>query len=51
MPCRLISRTHSGTPTTDMLLLDTREYPFLDPEDIQACLLFARRSLSGEHVT
>ena len=27
------------------------EYPFLDPEDIQACLLFARRSLSGEHVT
>lgn len=26
------------------------EYPFLEPEDIQACLLFAHRSLSGEHV-
>ena len=28
-----------------------REYPFLEPEDIQACLLFAHRALSGEHVT
>ncbi len=28
-----------------------REYPFLEPEDIQACLLFAHRSLYGEHVT
>lgn len=27
-----------------------REYPFLEPEDIQACLLYAHRSLSGEHV-
>ena len=27
-----------------------REYPFLEREDIQACLLFAHRSLSGEHV-
>ena len=27
-----------------------REYPFLEPEDIQACLLFAHRALSGEHV-
>ena len=26
------------------------EYPDLEPEDIQACLLFAHRSLSGEHV-
>ena len=26
------------------------EYPFLDPEDIQACLIFAHRSLAGEHV-
>ena len=24
------------------------EYPFLEPEDIQACLLFAHRSMSGE---
>jgi uncharacterized protein (DUF433 family) len=26
------------------------EYPFLEPEDIQACLLFAYRSVSGEQV-
>ncbi len=26
------------------------EYPFLEPEDIQACLLLAHRSLAGEHV-
>ncbi len=26
------------------------EYPFLEPEDVQACLLFAHRSVSGEHV-
>ena len=28
-----------------------REYPFLEPEDIQACLLYAHRSRYGEHVT
>ena len=27
-----------------------REYPFLEAEDIQACLLFAHRSVAGEHV-
>ena len=27
-----------------------QEYPFLEPEDIQACLVFAHRSLSGEQV-
>ena len=27
-----------------------REYPDLKPEDIQACLLFAHRSMAGEHV-
>ena len=27
-----------------------REYSFLEAEDIQACLLFAHRSLAGEHV-
>ena len=27
-----------------------QEYPVLQPEDIQACLLFAHRSLAGEHV-
>ncbi len=26
------------------------EYSFLEPEDIQACLIFAHRSLAGEHV-
>jgi uncharacterized protein (DUF433 family) len=26
------------------------EYPFLEAEDIQACLLFAHRALTGEHV-
>jgi uncharacterized protein (DUF433 family) len=27
-----------------------QEYPLLGPEDIQACLLFAYRSLAGEQV-
>ena len=27
-----------------------REYPELEPEDIQACLRFAYRSVAGEHV-
>lgn len=27
-----------------------QEYPMLEPEDIQACLLFAHRSVVGEHV-
>ena len=27
-----------------------REYPVLEAEDIQACLLFAHRSMAGEHV-
>ncbi len=27
-----------------------QEYPFLESEDIQACLLFAYRALAGEHV-
>ena len=26
------------------------EYPFLEPEDIQACLLYAHRSIAGEDV-
>lgn len=25
-----------------------QEYPFLEPEDIQACMVFAYRSMSGE---
>jgi uncharacterized protein (DUF433 family) len=27
-----------------------QEYPFLEPADIQACLAYAHRSLSGEQV-
>ena len=27
-----------------------REYPVLEDEDVQACLLFAHRSLAGEQV-
>jgi len=26
------------------------EYPFLEPEDIQACLAYAHRSMAGEQV-
>lgn len=26
------------------------EYPFLEPEDVRACLLFAHRLLAGEYV-
>jgi uncharacterized protein (DUF433 family) len=33
--------------TPDRLL---REYPFLDPPDIQACLAYAHRSMAGEQV-
>lgn len=33
--------------TTETIL---KEYPFLERDDIQACLLFAHRSLSGDHV-
>ena len=32
----------------DTLETILQEYPFLEPEDIQACLLFARRSLELE---
>jgi len=27
-----------------------QEYPFLEPEDMQACLLFAYRSMAGEQI-
>ncbi len=27
-----------------------QEYPILEPEDIQACLLYAHRSMSGEQI-
>ena len=33
--------------TTQVIL---EEYPFLELEDIQACILYAYRSMSGEYV-
>ena len=33
--------------TTEKLLA---QYPFLEPADIQACLAYAHRSLSGEQI-
>lgn len=27
-----------------------QEYPFLEPEDVQACLVFAHRTVAGEWV-
>ncbi len=33
--------------TTQVIL---EEYPFLEPEDIQACILYAYRSMAGEYV-
>ena len=33
--------------TVDTILGD---YPILEPEDIQACLLYAYRAVAGEHV-
>ena len=33
--------------TAQMIL---QEYPFLEPEDIRACLVFAHRSVAGEQV-
>lgn len=36
----------AGDSAQDIL----REYPFLEQEDVQACLLFAHRSVAGERV-
>ena len=34
----------------DSAQLILQEYPFLEPEDVQACLVFAHRSVAGEQV-
>lgn len=34
----------------DTAQLILQEHPFLEPEDIQACLVFAHRSVAGEQV-
>ena len=36
----------AGETVEDLLA----HYPFLEPEDMQACLLFAHRALAGEQV-
>ncbi|MCY3851662.1 MAG: DUF433 domain-containing protein [Acidimicrobiaceae bacterium] len=42
----ILSMLASGD-TAEVILY---QYPFLEPEDIQACLLYAYRSIAGEHV-
>ena len=42
----VLANLAAGATTEEIL----RDYPFLEAEDIQACLLFAHRSLAGEHV-
>lgn len=34
----------------DTAQLILQEYPFLEPEDIRACLVFAHRSVAGDQV-
>ena len=34
----------------DTVQLILKEYPFLESDDIQACLVFAHRSVAGEQV-
>ena len=34
----------------DTVQLILQEYPFLEPDDIRACLVFAHRSVAGEQV-
>lgn len=40
----VLANLAAGATTEDML----RDYPFLEAEDIQACLVFAHRSLAGD---
>ena len=42
----VLANLAAGMTVEDVL----REYPFLEREDIQACLLFAHRTLAGEQV-
>ena len=42
----VLANLAAGETVEDVL----KDYPFLELEDIQACLLFAHRSLAGEHV-
>ncbi len=42
----VLANLAAGETVEDLL----KDYPLLELEDIQACLLFAHRSLAGEHV-
>ena len=42
----VLANLAAGETVEDLL----ENYPFLEPEDVRACLLFAHRSLAGEHV-
>ena len=42
----VLANLAAGMTVDDLL----RDYPFLEREDIQACLLFAHRALAGEQV-
>ncbi len=42
----VLANLAAGETVEDLL----RNYPFLEPEDIRACLLLAYRSLAGEQV-
>ena len=42
----VLSNLAAGATVEELL----REYPVLEREDVQACLLFAHRSMAGEQV-
>ena len=42
----VLANLAAGATTEEIL----RDYPFLEAEDIRACLLFAHRSIAGEAV-
>jgi len=42
----VLANLAAGMTVEDLL----KDYPFLEREDIQACLLFAHRTLAGEQV-
>ncbi len=42
----VLANLAAGETVEDLL----KNYPLLEPEDVQACLLFAHRALAGEQV-
>ena len=43
---RVVANLAAGETVEGLL----EDYPLLEPEDVQACLLYAYRSVAGEHV-